>query len=400
MALIGYGHASVKKSGTRFAPTTPIKNKQRGGVFMRRNFHPVFLSLILLLTGQIWAQRTVNLPRGTAIQVRLTERISSDKARTGDRFDAVLDQDVSDNGYLLARKGDPVVGKLVRVQHGGRDQGDMIDLTLTELRSGNRTYSLDTNDVIVRTNDQNSEKGHDATIVGGGAGVGAVIGAIAGGLKGAIIGAAVGAGAGVATVLITDQDKVQFDPEQQFRFYLDQDVRIAAISNDSRTSGTYRSTNDRYGRNQDPGYGNQNSEYGNPNGNYSRQDVRDQVSELGRQADHVWSMIENDSSVSSTMRNSSRDSEDTMRLYMALSNFANSAKQVQKLAEDSRIADLRGAADSLVRQAQDIDQLMRSVNTFGHLQDDWRLVQNAVSRLASNYNLAYTPGGSSTYRTE
>ena len=367
---------------------------------MRRNFHPVFLSLILLLTGQIWAQRTVNLPRGTAIQVRLTERISSDKARTGDRFDAVLDQDVSDNGYLLARKGDPVVGKLVRVEHGGRDQGDMIDLTLTELRSGNRTYSLDTNDVIVRTNDQNSEKGHDATIVGGGAGVGAVIGAIAGGLKGAIIGAAVGAGAGAATVLITDQDKVQFDPEQQFRFYFDHDVRIAAISNDSGTSGTYRTTNDRYGRNQDPGYGNANSGYGNTNGNYSRQDVRDQVSELGRQADHVWSMIENDSSVSSTMRNSSRDSEDTMRLYMALSNFANSTKQVQKLAEDSRIADLRGAADSLVRQAQDIDQLMRSVNTFGHLQDDWRLVQNAVSRLAGNYNLAYTPGGSSTYRTE
>jgi uncharacterized membrane protein len=336
---------------------------------MRRNHYSVFLSLILLLTGQVWAQRTINLPRGTAIQIRLTEKISSEHARTGDRFDAILDQDISDNGYLLARRGDPVVGKLVRVNNGDRDQGDMIEMTLTELRSGNRTYSLDTNDVIVRTKDQNDGKDHDATIVGGGAGVGAVIGAIAGGLKGAIIGAAVGAGAGAATILITGQDKVEFDPEQKFRFYLDQDVRMTTIGNSSGSSQI--GTND------------------------------DQVSELGRQADHVWSMIQNDSATSNTLRNSSRDSEDAMRLYIALSNFANSTKQVQKFADDSRMANnLRGAAQSLVRQAEDIDQLMRSVNTFGHLQDDWRQVQNSLSRLAGNYNLAYTPGGSSTYRTE
>jgi hypothetical protein len=359
---------------------------------MRKNYYPVFFSLILLLTGQIWAQRTVNLPRGTAIQIRLTERISSDQARTGDRFDAVLDQDLTDNGYLLARKGDPVVGKLVRVQHG-RDEGDMIDLTLTELRSANRRYSLDTNNVIVRTKDQKG-KDDDATIVGGGAGVGAVIGAIAGGLKGAIIGAAVGAGAGVATVLITDQDKVKFDPEQQFRFYLDRDVRMTALDNGSGTSqvgrdhGEYRRSNGEYR--------NQNIQYGN----YDRQDIRNQVSELSKQADHVWSMIEDDSNISKAMRNSSADSEDAMRLYIALSNFANATKQVQKLSDDSRIADLRGAADSLVRQAENIDQLMWSVNTFSHLQDDWRLAQNTLIRLATDYSLSYTPAGSSTYRSE
>ncbi len=357
---------------------------------MRRNYCPVFLSLILLLTGQVWGQRNVTLPRGTAVQIRLTEKISSESARTGDRFDAILDQDISDNGYLLARKGDSVVGKLVRVQNGNRDQGDMIEMTLTELRSGNRTYTLDTNDVIVRTKDQNGGKDNDKTIVGGGAGVGAVIGAIAGGLKGAIIGAAVGAGAGAATILITDQDKVQFDPEQKFRFYLDRDVQMAAISSGS---GSSQSSDDRYSQNQDSGYG-------STNGNSVREDVRDQASELDRQADHVWSMVQNDSRMSDTLRNSSRESEDAMRLYIAVSNFANSTEQLQKFAQDSRMPDLRGAAESLVRQAEDIDQLMRSVNTFGHLQDDWRLVQSSLGRLASNYGLAYTPGGSSTYRTE
>ncbi len=358
---------------------------------MRRNYYGVFLSLILLLTGQVWAQRTVNLPRGSAIQVRLTEKISSDKARTGDRFDAILDQDITDNGYLLARKGDLVVGKLVQVQNGGRDQGDMIDLTLTELRSGNRTYSLDTNDVIVRTKDQKGDKDHDTAIVGGGAGVGAVIGAIAGGLKGAIIGAAVGAGAGAATILITDQDKVQFDPEQQFRFYLDQDVRMSAISTTSGSSQVSRNNG---------GYTSDNGGYSQNDGGYSRQELRDQVSELGKQADHVWSMIQNDSSMSDTLRNSSSGSEDAMRLYIAVSNFANSTKQVQKFADDSRVINLRGAAESLVRQAEDIDQLMRSVNTFGHLPEDWQLVRNSLSRLANYYNLAYRPNGSSTYRTE
>ncbi|MFB3903601.1 MAG: hypothetical protein ACE15E_09120 [Acidobacteriota bacterium] len=351
---------------------------------MRRNYYPVFLTLILVLTGQVWGQRKITLPSGTAVQIRLTERISSESSWTGDRFDAVLDQDISDNGYLLARRGDPVVGKLVRVQNGGRDEGDLIQLTLTELRSGNRTYSLDTNDVIVRTK---AGKDHDATIVGGSAGVGAVIGAIAGGLKGAIIGAAVGAGAGAATVLITDQDKVEFDPEQKFRFYLDRDVQMAAISGSGSGQST---TDDRYSRDdQDPGQG-----------SYVGEDVRDELSELDRQADHVWSMVQNDSRLTDAWRGSSAQSEDTMRLYLAFSNFANSTGQLQKLAEDSRTANLRGAAQSLVRQAEEIDQLMRSVNTFGHLQDDWRLVQNALTRLAGNYNLAYTPGGSSRYRTE
>jgi len=124
------------------------------------------------------------------------------------------------------------------------------------------------------------------------------------------------------------------------------------------------------------------------------------MSELDRQADHVWSMIQNDSGMSDTLRNSSRESEDAMRLYIAVSNFANSTEQLQKLAQDQKTGGFRGAAESLVRQAEDIDQLMRSVNTFGHLQDDWRQVQNSLSRLAGNFNLAYTPGGSSTYRTE
>jgi hypothetical protein len=124
------------------------------------------------------------------------------------------------------------------------------------------------------------------------------------------------------------------------------------------------------------------------------------VSELDKQADHVWSMVRNDSGMSDALRVSSRESEDAMRLYIAISNFANPTEQVQKFADDSRMSGLRGAAESLVGQAENIDQLMRSVNTFGHLQDDWRKAQNALSRLAGNYNLAYTPGGSGTYRTE
>jgi len=338
----------------------------------------------------------VDLPRGTAIQVRLTERISSEKAKTGDKFEAVLDQDLIEDGNAVARRGDLVRGKLLRVNNGDRDEGDMIEMTLTELRSGNRNYDLDTNNIIVRTKDEEKGDHRDETIVGGGAGVGAVIGAIAGGLKGAIIGAAVGAGAGVATILITDNDKVEFDPEQKFRFYLEKDVEMATVGigsttdQSARSDDRYEQSDDRYGR----------SDNGSATAGYSRENIRDLASELDRHSQHVWSMIQDDSRIAESSRSSDQESEDATRLYMAISNFANSTKQFQQFARNNASNRIRGAAQNLVRQAEDIDQLLQSVNTFGHLQDDWREVQSSLSRVASNFNLAYTPGGSSTYRAE
>lgn len=366
---------------------------------------------LMIAVPQVWA-RNVDLPRGTAIQVRLTDQISSEQNRKGDRFNAVLDQDIYENNNLLARKGDPVTGELLRVYNNDKDNGDLVEMTLRDLRSGNTSYRLDTNNVIVKNKEGGN--GKDATMIGGGAGVGAVIGAIAGGVKGAIIGAAVGAGAGAAAILITNDKDVKFDPEQKFRFYLDRDVNMAVLSATDRNRNQSSSTSDdspylRSSDDQDRSSNSQDDDWRTSNSgsvnSSDRQSISRAVSELDQQADHLWSVVRGDSNFLSDSRNSSntsrsRETEDRMALYIALSNFANSTEVFQTLIRDNRDVDYRGGAMAIVRQAEDIDRMLRNTNTFAHLQDDWSQVQNAVERLGNTFNIAYSPSGSSTYRAE
>ncbi|GEM_PF-5612412 len=355
---------------------------------------------LIIVTPQVWAAKTVELPQGTAIQVRLSEPVSSEQNKKGDRFTAILDEDISENNNLLARRGDKVTGELVRVFNDDDRNGDLVELTLTELRSGNQSYRLDTNNIIV-TNKKGSGT-RDAATIGGGAGIGAVIGAIAGGAKGAIIGAAVGAGAGAAAVLITDEKDVEFDPEQKFRFYLERDIDMAVLSETDRNQ---RSSSDDspYLRSdtQDEDWRRSDADDDDVISSRDRDSIREVASSLDQRADHVWSMVRDDSEFLNDSRaSSSREAEDRSALYMALSNFANSTESLRKLISDNRQVDYRGGARTIVRQAEDIDQMFRNTNTFGHLQDDWSEVQREVERLGSIFNIAYSPSGSSTYRAE
>ncbi len=357
---------------------------------------------LIMATPQVLAARTVDLPRGTAIQVRLTEPVSSDQNKKGDRFTAILDEDISENNNLLARRGDKVTGELVRVYNDDDRNGDLVELTLTELRSGNQSYRLDTNNIIV-TNKKGSGT-RDAATIGGGAGIGAVIGAIAGGVKGAIIGAAVGAGAGAAAVLITDEKEVEFDPEQKFRFYLERDVDMVVLSQTDRNQRSESSDDSPYLRDrgtQDEDWRRSDDHDDNVISSRDRESIREVANNLDRRADHVWSMVRDDSDFLNDSRaNSSREAEDRSSLYMALSNFANSTESLRKMISDNRQVDYRGGARTIVRQAEDIDQMFRNTNTFGHLQDDWSEVQREVERLGSIFDIAYSPSGSSTYRAE
>jgi len=361
---------------------------------------------LVVATPQVWAARTVNLPRGAAIQIRLTEPISADQNKGGDKFRAVLDEDILDNNNLLARKGDMVTGELVRVYNDDKEDGDLVEMTLTELRSGNASYRLDTNNIIVKN--KQGGGGKDATMIGGGAGIGAVIGAIAGGVKGAIIGAAVGAGAGAAAILITDDEDVKFDPEQKFRFYLERDVDMAVLSETDRNqrsssddSPYLRSSDDQDRSSNDAQDDDWRSSNGGVISSSDHASIREAASTLDQRADHVWSMVRGNSDFLSDSRTSnSRDSEDRMALYIALSNFANSTEIFQTLIRDNRNVDYRGGAMAIVRQAEDIDRMLRNTNTFGHLQDDWSEVQRAMERFGSTFSITYSPSGSSTYRAE
>jgi hypothetical protein len=168
--------------------------------------------------------RTVTIAGGTAIQVRLQERLDSSVNKTGDMFEAILDEDIEVNGLVVAPRGSIFDGTLTDVVRSGRVEGRAkMSLQLNSLIIENQSYPLRTETLSFEAE---STKKSDAAKVGLGAGIGAVIGAIAGGGKGAAIGAAVGGGAGGATVLATRGKEVVFEPEQKFIFVLSEDASI------------------------------------------------------------------------------------------------------------------------------------------------------------------------------
>ncbi len=165
------------------------------------------------------------LMEGTELVVRLTQALSSKSNKSGQTFQAILDQDVVVNGRKLIAKGTPVTGQLVEVEGSGRVSGTAkMSLTLKSLDTGNGQIPVETNVAKVEAE---GSKGRDARRIGGATGIGALIGGIAGGGSGAAKGAAIGAAAGVGVTLMTRGQEVELAAEQLFTFLLEKRVEIS-----------------------------------------------------------------------------------------------------------------------------------------------------------------------------
>jgi hypothetical protein len=188
-----------------------------------------------LPTGEYYPQGTspsgrmappaLTLPAGTLITVRTTDLLSSDRNRPGDSFTTVLDQPIVVQGWVAARRGQFMEGRVAVAQNAGRVQG--VSQLAVEL-SG--LAVVDGQQVNVRTQLVQStgvaSPGRDAQGIGVTTGMGAVIGAAAGGGKGAAIGAAAGAVAGIAGVLTTRGRPAEIYPETLLTFRLEEPVTI------------------------------------------------------------------------------------------------------------------------------------------------------------------------------
>jgi hypothetical protein len=146
--------------------------------------------------------RSVTIPAGTLITVRLEEELDSNKNQSGDQFRASLDQPLVVDGFVLAERGARVSGRVVEVDRGGRVKGRAtMSLALTTINtSDGQRVNVQTESF---TRQATADTKGDAAKIGGAAAVGAVIGAIAGGGKGAAIGAGVGGAAGTGGVMAT-----------------------------------------------------------------------------------------------------------------------------------------------------------------------------------------------------
>jgi hypothetical protein len=173
-------------------------------------------------------KETVVVPEGTALPVRLSQGISTERNNAGDTFTAVLDAPLVVNGKTLAPRGAQVTGILTDVVDAGRVEGRAsLTMVLRRIEIDGDDHTLTTQPLTLVA--RNTKK-KDAAIIGGSAAAGAVIGAIAGGGKGAAIGAGVGGGSGTGYVLATKGDPVAYGPEARFTFRLAEPLDLPVLT--------------------------------------------------------------------------------------------------------------------------------------------------------------------------
>jgi hypothetical protein len=166
----------------------------------------------------------IELPAGTNIVIRMIDGVDSDVHRTGQTFQASLDEPIMLDGQTAVARGADVVVKLVDEKASGKLTGRAeLTLDLVSIRVDGRMVDINTQTVSQQSG---SQTGTTAKRGVGGAAIGAAIGAIAGGGRGAAIGAGVGAGAGVGSGIITKGQRVKIPSETRLTFITDTPVLI------------------------------------------------------------------------------------------------------------------------------------------------------------------------------
>jgi hypothetical protein len=193
--ILGEGSGSGKLSGRQAAANTPAQNK-----------------------------KSITLPAGTRILIRMVDSIDSSKQQTGYRFSATLETNLQAEDAVVAPRGSKLYGRLAQASSAGRMSGSSeLTLELTDIVINGTAYPLLTSTYEVKGK---GEGGNTAKKVVGGAGLGALIGGIAGGGKGAAIGAGAGAATGTAVAGAKKGQQLQIPSESLLEFRLQQPVSL------------------------------------------------------------------------------------------------------------------------------------------------------------------------------
>src|SRR5467141_3847789 len=168
---------------------------------------------------------TLTVPAGTILLIRTNEYLSSDRSRIGDQFTAVLENPIVVNGWVVARRGQVLVGQVKEARKAGRIKGTSelgVELTDMTVVDGRQVPIL----TELWKGSGGTSHGQDAATIGTTTGLGALIGAAADWGTGAAIGAGAGAAAGIGAVLLTRGRPTVLEPEEQLSFRLVDPVRI------------------------------------------------------------------------------------------------------------------------------------------------------------------------------
>lgn len=162
--------------------------------------------------------KTVTLPAGTILPVRVTETLDSATAQPNDAFNGALASDIGIQGIIALPRGTPVQGQIVDVHEAAHFKGNaLLSLQLMDVRPYGRRISVQTDPF----NKEGAARGKNtAKKAGGGALLGALIGGLAGGGKGAVIGAAAGGAAGTGVNAVTRGQQAVIKSEDIVNFQL------------------------------------------------------------------------------------------------------------------------------------------------------------------------------------
>jgi len=166
--------------------------------------------------------RTIQVPAGTVIHVRIIDAINVDLSKPGQTYRASVDDPVMMGGNAVIPRGADVTLQAAAVKQAGKFKGsDEITLKINTITVNGKRFDVVTEPLLQKGG---SEGKKTARRTVGVAGLGAAIGGIAGGGAGAAIGAAAGAGVGVAAS--AGGQSLKIPSETRFQFRLASDVNI------------------------------------------------------------------------------------------------------------------------------------------------------------------------------
>jgi hypothetical protein len=171
----------------------------------------------------------ITIPAGKVIFARLNEPLSSDRNQAGDTFTATLDQPIIVDGWVVARRGETIVGTVTEAQKAGRVKGVShlgLELTDITIADGNQMPV----EAELWKGSAGTSHGADAAAIATTTGVGTIIGAAANGGTGAGVGAGAGALAGIGLVLLTRGKPTVLGPEYPLSFRLTESLTISTAN--------------------------------------------------------------------------------------------------------------------------------------------------------------------------
>jgi len=179
------------------------------------------------------AFRTVNLPAGTSIPVRMTQTLDSATTQQGASFSGSVASDVMVDGLVAIPQGSGVSGRVDAVQEAAHFKGNsLLTIEVTSVTRRGERIPVSTE----AFSKEGASRGKNTAIkTGAGAAAGAILGGIFGGGKGAAIGAAAGGGTGAGINAVTRGQQVQIPSESLVPFRLSNSISLRVPTRDSRS---------------------------------------------------------------------------------------------------------------------------------------------------------------------